>query len=460
MDEREEKGVSLSEIFRVIFSQKWVALFLVFAVTILGTLAIYYGYGKRKSVYRATFTLDLPGDNSLTSRYVYPDGYTFDCFEYGSYEKLSEVKNSDNSFKDVNIESMVEKGDITVSLEYDTVGSETNALTTRTITISINAKYFENATLARAFISKLASYPVDRFESVKTNFESLNKEMFASLSTYSKQIEYIRNQIKNIDDLYVSLANDTGNNVADNDGNTIANHRSQLSAWLDIQKLDALAIEAQANYYVKDWETEIMNLRNSLEVKQKDLKYAIEERDKLLEYLTANPDYAAPQIAVLQSQVTDLTKEIEELEKYINRYFDGDTVKEEQKNKTEAYAAKITAIYDELIGDGGPINVYSTVSKQIYTKFAAVTHTAPNVAVLTGGMGITTSFIISFILGVVIACIVAYIVGWYKNRQKQLSTQTVYAIDGEMQLAAAAADESGEQLEIEEIPAEEEKDKE
>ena len=47
----EEKGISLADMFRMIFSQKWLALIIAAVITVVGVLGFTYVYNPRASVY-------------------------------------------------------------------------------------------------------------------------------------------------------------------------------------------------------------------------------------------------------------------------------------------------------------------------------------------------------------------------------------------------------------------------
>ncbi|MDE7265177.1 MAG: hypothetical protein K2N52_02755, partial [Clostridia bacterium] len=75
--EREENGISLKDIFHTIFSQKWLALIILVAVTLAGTLGIYFGSNALSKSYKVSFVLTLPGSDEYSVNYQYPDGTAF-----------------------------------------------------------------------------------------------------------------------------------------------------------------------------------------------------------------------------------------------------------------------------------------------------------------------------------------------------------------------------------------------
>ena len=121
--ERGEGGITIGEIFRTIFSQKWLALVIAAAITIVGTVGLYF-FGKQKEMYSVSFVLQLPnsGDASSTS-YTYPDGESFYFTDLISSENLKAVA-SREEFQDINVNRMVKKSDISIARTVDRVDDE------------------------------------------------------------------------------------------------------------------------------------------------------------------------------------------------------------------------------------------------------------------------------------------------------------------------------------------------
>ena len=84
-EEMEDSGLSIGDIFRTIFSQKWLALGIAIVITIVGTIGLYL-IGKSGSEYSITFVLQLPNSEDSPSTYLYPDGRNFDYTDFVSLD--------------------------------------------------------------------------------------------------------------------------------------------------------------------------------------------------------------------------------------------------------------------------------------------------------------------------------------------------------------------------------------
>ena len=82
-NEKEEGGIALSEIFHIIFSQKWILITILVVLTLGGTLGIYYGKNAFSRVYEVSFTLELPktgkGQCLRRARPCFPEKMPLSC---------------------------------------------------------------------------------------------------------------------------------------------------------------------------------------------------------------------------------------------------------------------------------------------------------------------------------------------------------------------------------------------
>ena len=113
MEEKEEGGISIGDIFRTIFSQKWLALIITAVITVVGTVGIYF-YGSTKVDYSVSFVLQLPNTGDATAiSYTYPDGERFYFTDIISRDNLKKVAER-TEFSSIDVDSMVRGDNISV----------------------------------------------------------------------------------------------------------------------------------------------------------------------------------------------------------------------------------------------------------------------------------------------------------------------------------------------------------
>ena len=186
-EEREESGISISEIFRVIFSQKWLVLIITAVIAVAGTLGIYFGMNNSKREFVASFVLNLPGDDKNQAVYTYPDGKQFYYSDLVSVDILKEVKSSDSAFDDIDVEVMADDGGISISRK------ENEQKTEIIYTVNVKASYFKNKEVARRFITKLANVPGAHLAEMNIGYDD-NISNVEELTSYENVIAALEKQ--------------------------------------------------------------------------------------------------------------------------------------------------------------------------------------------------------------------------------------------------------------------------
>ena len=95
--EREEEGITLGELFRVIFKRVWVVVGVTLAITAIAVLIVALLINTSRKEYRLEYTIEFPGHEN--SRY--PDGTAFRYQNLLSLATLNAVKASDEAFASV-----------------------------------------------------------------------------------------------------------------------------------------------------------------------------------------------------------------------------------------------------------------------------------------------------------------------------------------------------------------------
>ena len=249
--EREESGVTLGDIFRMMFSQKWLALAIVIIVTVAGTLTFYFK-GKLDEVYSVSFVLQLPnaGDATSTS-YTYPDGESFYFTDLVSQEKLNAVA-SLNEFKKIDVSKMIKNGDVSIIRTIDKLDEDNQegGVYDLNYTIKLKAKYFANEDLARNFVKTITSSPYDYIRSMDINYDQ-SLTTSRSAITYEEQLGLLKSQAYYIQANYNELIGAHGREFVVEGGKTLAQYKDEIDTYLSQDLFTALITNAKENGYVK-----------------------------------------------------------------------------------------------------------------------------------------------------------------------------------------------------------------
>ena len=437
-EEIEEGGITIGQIFRTIFSQKWLALLIAAAITVVGTLGLYF-LGKRNEVYSVSFVLQLPNTsetNSTSTSYTYPDGASFYFTDLISKQNLKEVA-SREGFKDIDVDKMVKKGDISISREVDKVTENSqNGVYDLSYTVKVKAKYFGEEDVARDFIEALISFPRDYISTMFIDYDQ-SLTVAKSLITYDGQLDALKEQAEFILTNYEELIAAYGTGVVVKEGKTLGFYQAQLQTFLK-STLDNLKTRALTNMYVmgdengqplaaaiRQYETDTLTKRDELN-----------ELQRTLDALYVGSDGQTS--VIVGAEILECAAKKEKLQTEIDYYekftAESCTYNEEFDKEVKTASAKVEGFTKE----------FAEISSIVYKTKTTVNYLNASIIEVEGGRGLIMSVGISLIVGLILAAVVAYIVGWNKLKTANASQGTASAYRGAQIQATAEATKDDE----------------
>lgn len=400
----EEKGVSLADIFRMIFSQKWLALIIAAAITVIGVLGFTYIYNPRASVYTVRYKLNLPG-GSNGSYYKYPDGAIMYFNSIVSEESIQTIIGGNANFKEhiKDVDKMIERGDISFTVEQASENGN-NSDAERQFVLSAKKRYFSNDRTAREFLTEIASIPVKYLKDMK-----IDTDMYLNIASnaldYETEIENIVSQIDYLRNEYRTLINNYGYSFTVENGRTLQYYLLELETFLDNQVIDNLLTRIRTGNFIK---SESLRAKYELDLIALEREYnkAYATLENLLKVTTTDSTNAQ----VIKTQ-SDLVETLRYKKEDLTNYIQNGVVNEEIGLEIETIAATVR----------GYTNRYETVINSVYDKLSFITFADINVITVEGGRGLATTVILSLLAGIIVALIVAFIVGWFKTKKKETS---------------------------------------
>lgn len=415
----EEKGVSLSDIFRTIFSQKWLALILAVAITVVGTLAMYF-YGKTKTVYSATFVLQFPGSEESPTSYTYPDGTHFHFSDIISEDNLTAAKSSDSAFSSVDVKEMRKNGDITIKRELIETATGSNNYIAN-YTLSVKANYFNSGDSARDFIVELIANPRKYLAGMNIDYGSKLTAASNAL-TYDDQLNFLQAQVDELRAGYNNFVGAYGGSFVVGNGKTLNECLSNIDLFLKNNNISNLKAEVLLNHYIKSEEA-LNKYKNDRELKMRELKIKQFTLDSIKGLVGITPDtdpgtssgvlMGISEYIALSNEVGQLKQDLEDLDNFINSGVTSGESFDAFASKINTLEAGIKQLTDE----------YKTVADIVYSKATTVSYENANIVEAEGGFGLVMSALICLVIGIVVAFIVAYIVGY--NKSKKAATSPV-----------------------------------
>ncbi|MDE6504732.1 MAG: hypothetical protein K2L42_02560 [Clostridia bacterium] len=421
--QEEANGISLRDILKTIFTQKWLALIIAIVITVGGVLAIQLGYNNGQKYYTSQFSLVLPEDDKDGTRYTYPDGTPFQYADMVAYKSLNAVKETDERFADIDIDKIVKKGAISVSRD---VSEEKETI----YTLTAKASYFPNGGVARDFLVALANVPVKYLSMMNVDY-NVYLSLYADADDYESEISLLNSQLDYVVKEFETLIKNYGGNFVAN-GKTLSAHYNEAKAYADKNKLDVLFAQVREEGILKSedskekYAAQKVEIDNRLEIAQATLDVLL----KGTENGQGNIVYVDAEVLKNQS---DLVQELTQQKKALEKYSTSANINPDFEN------AAIKPEYDKV---KGYTDTLSNIVGVVYEKASSVAFTSVNAVTLSGGMGMLTSVLLCLIAGLVIACLVAYIVGAKKQKKEQSSAD--HALNSQNETVKAGGEENEE----------------
>lgn len=433
----EDNGVSLGEIFKVIFKKVWWVVAVTAAVMIIFVCLIQFWFNPSKQMYSASFDIRLPSGN------VYPDGTELRLEDSVLLENLQLIKDESllseskrtGNFADIDIQKMVEEDDVVLTHMIEQKEDETYEYHN---TVRIVKKYFKNKKQAAAFVKAVAEFSVDNAKNIVNNMnysELLAK--YQRYNTYEEKINALIAQKNYIESMYEKISDKySGEYVPSglNSGKSIDDYIRDLTDVFDTREQEAVRNTVSANYYVWDTATYLDNAQakiKALEVEIEENKNRIDaqiaERDKLKENFGSIQETTefdkiiadlADRSAVMQNEIDKTNETLRRIDVYIDG--DGKAAKEAFDKRLD----KICAQLEEAT------QVLKTVNIATYEEKAQAIY-VNNKVEIKGGLNIILAAAIGVVAGFVIVSAVILIIDLPKYKREKLSAETVTAEEQE-----------------------------
>ena len=454
--EEEKQGISIGDIFKKIWHAKITLGVTFVAVMVVGVLGIQYLYSKPSEKYTAGLTYNFEG----AAEGKYPNGTTFNYQSIISLDNLATIKDSNDSYKDVDINGLVNDNAISIALVPQEVTSETGESTVtklNTFTFEASCSYFPNDTIAKSFISDLLNsqytFAIGLYDAIDYD---ANLVLANSATTYESQITYLNAQAQYIltsydelKELFGAYAYIKNPSESATTPDTISSKITDLTRYFNSVNINALSAEATEKLYLKgsaDNEDNIVQeVYNSLKSLLETYNYNQLLVDKLTKQfnelyqnnniIISSPNDLQTKIEQLvtsnvsiKSQITSLAPKIG----YTFTDYNSETNTPAQIEKTgeptyvfpdESYTNKVKEFSLKI---SEYTNELKEATKYISSTYSNTTFDYPNIIEKTGGFSIVLNLAVSFVVAVILACIVAGIKGHIDMQKEKVNKKEAY----------------------------------
>ncbi len=417
MDEEERDGLTVREILRVIFSQKWLALIIAAIITIGGTLGLYFGYNAANAEYTRIFTISIPGSDNLNP--VFPDNSPFDYRDIISRENLVSAKAADEAFKDIDISTMYRNREISITRSTNQITSENIEMS---YIVSVNSKYFSDSNQASDFIDELVKMPVNYLLGLSGEQDAYLSDYGLS-NFYEDNILVLKNQLNHLQEGTDLLVTSTGNSSSI----ALLGKIKRFGSKLEIADADL-----RENLYVHNVEEVYSKYSKLYASVTREIEYKQEEIERIYGNAAGNNGgifQPTERVEELAAEITSLRREADLYRDYVEKYGDIGSPVPDVTTPAEGsaeFAQQLAALKDEL---AALTDEYEATLSAYYSQYSLVTY--DGALIMSGGINIIVCILISLIVGVIVAAAVSFFIGLKKRRSSNV--QQAPSADGVQQ---------------------------
>lgn len=395
--DNKEKGISVAEIFKVIFRRVWWVVGVTLAFLLAFVLVVQFWYNRENRVYTITYTIDFPGveDN------IYPDGSQFKYSTIVSEDTLKAIVDSDEELAGIDVEAMTANDDIQLSVTYVSADESISGIEQNNYVLTVSAKYFVDNEQAVAFLRAVAGYPVEQAKQIAAAIDvAAYLSIFDSADSFETMINALVSQREYILSKYDEMIGTLSGEYTFN-GSTLTGYRAELEQIFDSadqQKLyDILATE----YYVLNAEEFSTNAQAQIAAIEKQIAANQAKIDALIEQRENSNSYYQEafntQIANLTTENIELNLQIEDIYKSL-AWIESDTHDEDLENFMSLLNGYRSELYEAT-------QTFRIIYADYFENMCDVTYSANKIE-LEGGMNVVLAAVIGAIVGFVVVSIV------------------------------------------------------
>lgn len=396
-------GLSIIEVLKVSFgiNKKRKINFAIISssIAIVVFIFLFFVYNYAKTSYTAEFDYVIPSlietttEEGVVTNVSYLDGTPFNINGVVTLSNLQRVKESNEDFKNIDVEKIYKESEISASkledMEYP-------------YTISIKKKYFESEEQARDFFAELIRYPLIVSQDL-VNSTNNNAYLTQARKSDISLDEVINNLIYQADYIistYDALIEESPDVYVQYNGLVKFNELKNLaSSRIDSLGLTLLLSEVESNHYVRNLSDP--NVQAELNTKYSNLKAEAEKLDSIV----TNYKNMMSNISVInEEQFTEFIKAVDrkaivDYQVHVYEGYCGPDAKE-----SDEVEVKLKKAIDEL---QSITNILTLAQKGVYSSSASTVYYSTNKVVTpTSNINVFIAIIIGIVVGVIVAGVV------------------------------------------------------
>lgn len=408
MKEDIEDGVSLGELFSIIWKRKINISGITCGVILLFVLLITFVVNPMRAVYVTTFELDFYGFNISD----YPSVMLVDYRDVISDENILSVIEENPKFNYIDLDDFTND---TISIKY-TIYDDSQGIITpnNSFDISIEAKVFKSKEDGTDFLELLVDYGkrdiVSRFNDITSSTAIMAAEDSIS---FELQLSLLTEQVSVITSRFATLRNVYGDVIIN--GKHLSIWQQEFESYMFMNSINNIISKLSNGSYVKDYELNINSLKLraavvevEIDVLETKIENLSKEREELLAMANGN---FFPEIDSYNNMIISLSNSKIELDvQLVNLY------KKINIGKYEDMSSADQAEYDDFVAEIEVVqsdlkvftNEVTNFTQELFLEHFVFEIPNRDIIVVQNSIGLIITILLGGMLGGGISC-VAYI---------------------------------------------------
>lgn len=410
MAEEKEDGISLGDIFKILWKRKILIAVITGVILILFMVLILFVYNPSKTVYTATVEFSFSGSENGK----YPSGKAFIYKNIVSKENLEKVIASDEKYASFDAEDLYKKDKINISLLASDTTAEKN-----TYTIVVKNVGRKDESLVADFVEALMNQAYAEVIADISDIDYVSTvEKYQDYQVYETAIAFLQRQKTFLEDSYTSLISDYSSTYTVN-GKNLQQYKDEIDIYFSTVSLDLLLVEAETNHYILDSDAylpyvknEILRLQKTINENEMVIDSLHSELNILIGMYTYGNGFTSGELfAGFNDRIAELVEENTRLSQQLHileELRDSAVVNPTFENTLQTVYRQIREFVLQLEENVQDIDVDNI--RLIYGTNAIVE--------TSGGFSIIVSLVLGLAAGLIIACACGLITEYFADKKK------------------------------------------
>ncbi len=391
-NEKVEDGVSLIELFNIIWKRKVMISIITFVTMIIFLICVVTFINPTRATYKTTLDISfLKFDNGR-----YPSGAVFNYKNIIADENIEAVIQTNSDFNNIVVDQL---NDGVLRIDAESSTDYTNLYT-----ITASAQLFKTEELAIEFMTKLVALERERMiDDYKLLTNDIYLKSSVSANTFEGQLSSLQSQIDYLNDSIENMTNMYGD--CEVDGKKLLTLKKEFDSYFVEDNINTLLGILPVSSFVKNYDYSLFSLNSQVlylkkQIESNDLEILVLESQR--NELLAQGDGSSLSIESYNSKIIELSLNSNNLKNelyYVELKIKNgnyDLLIGSEKEEYDTFVSKIDVVYNLVYQYTEEVTMYSST---LFDRFLNVNITTRNVVEKQGEVSLLLTALLAAVFG-------------------------------------------------------------